>query len=144
MHAVVQAGFWPCLVVCPANLRVIWERVFGAVAPWVKVVLPGSMVAIGQGDVVIVAFNRLAEWHAGLAARRFAVLIVDEAHLIRNAGELRAAERRALEWSVQNGLHHSMHQTEAVLEISKGIPVISALTGTPILSRPVQLLISCV
>jgi hypothetical protein len=94
--------------------------------------------------VVIVAFNRLAEWHAGLAAWRFAVLIVDEAHLIRNAGELRAAERRALEWSVQNGLYHSMHRTEAVLEISKGIPVVWALTGTPILSRPDQLLISCV
>ena len=139
VQAVVQAGFWPCLVVCPANVRVIWERVFGAVAPRVKVVLPGSTVAIGQGDVVIVAFNRLAEWHAGLVARRFAVLIVDEAHLIRNAGELRAAERRALEWSVQNGLHHSMHRTEAVLEISKGIPVVWALTGTPILSRPVQL-----
>ena len=59
VHAVVQAGFGPCPVVCPANVRVIWERVFGAVAPWVKVVLPGSMVAIGQGDVVIVAFNRL-------------------------------------------------------------------------------------
>lgn len=36
VHAVIQAGLWPCLVVCPANVRVIWERVFGAVAPWVR------------------------------------------------------------------------------------------------------------
>lgn len=139
VQAVLQGGRWPCLVVCPANVRVIWERVFGAVASWVKVVLPGMMSEIAQGDAVIISFNRLAEWHAGLAARSFAVLIVDEAHLIRNAGELRAAERRALEWSVERGLHHSMHRTEAVLEIAKGIPVIWALTGTPILSRPVQL-----
>ena len=139
VHAVIQAGLWPCLVVCPANVRVIWERVFGALAPWVKVVLPGSMAATGQGDVAIVSFNRLAEWHAGLASRSFAVLIVDEAHLIRNAGELRAADKRALEWSVKNGLYHSMHRTEAVLELSRGIGIVWALTGTPILSRPVQL-----
>ena len=139
VHAVVQGGMWPCLVVCPANVRVIWERVFGAVAPWVKVALPGMMTDIAQGEVVVVSFNRLAEWLAPLAARSFAVLIVDEAHLIRNAGELRAAEKRALEWSVERGLHHSMHRTEAALEIAKGIPVVWALTGTPILSRPVQL-----
>jgi SWI/SNF-related matrix-associated actin-dependent regulator of chromatin subfamily A-like protein 1 len=139
VHAVVLGAMWPCLVVCPANVRVIWERVFGAVAPWVKVRLPGAAAEIAQGEVVVVSFNRLAEWHAHLAARSFAVLIVDEAHLIRNAGELRAAERRALEWSVERGLHHTMHRTEAALEIAKGIPVIWALTGTPILSRPVQL-----
>jgi SWI/SNF-related matrix-associated actin-dependent regulator of chromatin subfamily A-like protein 1 len=139
VHAVLQGGLWPCLVICPANVRVIWARVFGAVAPWVKVVLPGLMAEVAQGQVVIVSFNRLAEWHAGLAARSFAVLIVDEAHLIRNAGELGAAGKRALDWSVERGLHHSMHRTEAALEIARGIPVIWALTGTPILSRPVQL-----
>jgi SWI/SNF-related matrix-associated actin-dependent regulator of chromatin subfamily A-like protein 1 len=137
--AVVQSGLWPCLVVCPANVRDIWKQIFGALAPWVKVVLPGSMGAVAEGDVVVVSFNRLAEWHAGLASRAFAVLIVDEAHLIRNAGELRAADKRALEWSVAHGLYHSMHRTEAVLELSKSIPVVWALTGTPILSRPVQL-----
>jgi SWI/SNF-related matrix-associated actin-dependent regulator 1 of chromatin subfamily A len=83
VHAVVQGGMWPCLVVCPANVRVIWERVFGAVAPWVKVALPGMMTDIAQGEVVVVSFNRLAEWLAPQAARSFAVLIVDEAHLIR-------------------------------------------------------------
>jgi type II secretory pathway component PulL len=61
------------------------------------------MTDIAQGEVVVVSFNRLAEWLAPLAARSFAVLIVDEAHLIRNAGELRAAEKRALEWSVERG-----------------------------------------
>ena len=139
VHAVLQGGMWPCLVVCPANVRVIWQRVFGAVAPWVKVSVPAVTGEVAQGQVVVVSFNRLAEWHAGLAARSFAVLIVDEAHLIRNAGEMRAAEKRALEWSVERGLHHSMHRTEAALEIAKGIPVVWALTGTPILSRPVQL-----
>ena len=52
---------------------------------------------------------------------------------------MRAGDKRALDWSVEHGLHHSMHRTEALLEISKGIPVVWALTGTPILSRPVQL-----
>jgi hypothetical protein len=38
--------------VAGANVRVIWERVFGAVAPWVKVVLPGLISEIAQGDAV--------------------------------------------------------------------------------------------
>ena len=139
VHAVVRGGMWPCLVVCPANVRVVWERVFRAVAPGVKVVLPGNINGITQGEVVIVSFNRLAEWHAGLVARPFGVLIVDEAQLIRNSGEMRAGDKKALDWSVEHGLHHSMHRTEALLEISKGIPVVWALTGTPILPRPVQL-----
>jgi len=71
VHAVVRGGMWPCLVVCPANVRVVWERVFRAVAPGVKVVLPGNINGITQGEVVIVSFNRLAEWHAGLVARPF-------------------------------------------------------------------------
>lgn len=79
VHAVVKGSMWPCLVVCPANVRVVWERVFRAVAPGVKVVLPGNINGITQGEVVIVSFNRLAEWHAGLVARPFSVLIVDEA-----------------------------------------------------------------
>ena len=40
---------------------------------------------------------------------------------------------------MERGLHHSMHRTEAALKIARGILVIWALTGTPILSRPVQL-----
>jgi SWI/SNF-related matrix-associated actin-dependent regulator of chromatin subfamily A-like protein 1 len=107
VQAFVEGGMWPCLVVCPANVRVIWERVFEAAAPWVKVVLSRVMTEIAQGEVVVVSSNQLAEWHASLAARSFAVLIVDEAHLIRNAGELRAAKKRALEWSVERGFHHS-------------------------------------
>ena len=38
--------------VAGANVRVIWERVFGAVAPWVKVVLPGLISEIARGDAV--------------------------------------------------------------------------------------------
>jgi hypothetical protein len=33
-------------------VRVIWERVFGAVAPWVKVVLPGLISEVARGDTV--------------------------------------------------------------------------------------------
>ena len=61
------------------------ERVFEAAAPWVKVMLPGVMTDIAQGEVVVVSFNRLAEWHASLAARSLTVLVIDEAPLIRNA-----------------------------------------------------------
>jgi SWI/SNF-related matrix-associated actin-dependent regulator 1 of chromatin subfamily A len=139
VQAIVECGKMPCLVVCPANVRVVWERIVRLAAPWLKVVCPVSGRDMESGDVVIVSFNRVAEWYAGLVARDFAVFIVDEAHLLRNAGELDAAGRRALEWSVEHGVPRSMHRTEAVLELAKGIPVIWALTGTPILSRPVQL-----
>jgi hypothetical protein len=43
------------------------------------------MTDIAPGEVVVVSFNRLAEWHVSLAARSLAVLIIEEAHLIRNA-----------------------------------------------------------
>jgi hypothetical protein len=39
----------------------------------------------------------------------------------------------------ERGCTRACIEPRSVLEISKGIPVVWALTGTPILSRPVQL-----
>jgi hypothetical protein len=49
VHAVVQAGFWPCLVVCPANVRVIWERVLGAWRRGLRWCCRGLWLRLGKG-----------------------------------------------------------------------------------------------
>jgi hypothetical protein len=98
-----------------ANVRVVWERVFGAVAPWVKVVLPGVMTDIAQGEVVVVSFNRLAEWHESLAARSFAVLTSTKSTCSGTAENGARLKRERLNGAWSAGCIMAHARTEAAL-----------------------------
>ncbi len=107
------------VVVCPASLRLNWQR---EIERW----WPGSEVAVAEGsklDVpregwVVVNYDVLARHNDVLRNWQPAVLVLDEAHYVKN----RKAQR-----------------SRAAAALAKGIDRVWALTGTPVPNRPIEL-----
>lgn len=117
------------LVICPASLRLNWQR------EWQKWCVKGLAVgvfstgdkAIPQTDVVVINYDSLKKLIGQIHARNWDLLICDEAHALKNG----KAQRTQL---VLGKWHR---------EADKKKPAISAarkvfLTGTPILNRPYE------
>jgi len=126
--ATIEAdGAFPAVVICPASMKLVWER---EAKHW----LPRRTVAIlgGRTDEVwtehtaaaeIIVLNYdILDWHADkLIELEPRALILDESHYVKNA---RAA------------------RTKAALELAGRLPddaLRLALTGTPILNRAEEL-----
>ena len=125
LAAVHDKSAYPALVVCPASLKLNWKR---EAEKW----LPGKTVTVLDGkkagesltgnDVVVINYdivkNRLTE----LKAIQWKSMILDESHYIKGEKTLR---------------------TKAVLELAKtcysSLKLKLALTGTPILNEPKEL-----
>jgi SWI/SNF-related matrix-associated actin-dependent regulator of chromatin subfamily A-like protein 1 len=118
---------FPTVVVCPASMKLVWER---EAQHW----LPNRTVAVLGGrtdevwteetaaaDIVVLNYDIL-DWHSDrLAQLEPRALILDESHYVKNA---RAA------------------RTKAALELANRLPdgaLRLALTGTPILNRAEEL-----
>ena len=106
------------LVICPASLKLNWQR---ELTKWLT--RPMS-VGIGNGtgipdtDIVIVNYDILTKHKAALTAGRWDVAVLDEVHYIKNA---------------------KAQRTKAAIAIARKAKRIIALTGTPILNRPKEL-----
>jgi SWI/SNF-related matrix-associated actin-dependent regulator of chromatin subfamily A-like protein 1 len=120
-------GAFPAIVVCPASMKLIWER---ETEKW----LPGRTVAVLEGrtaggwseeaetaDIVVLNYDILEAHSRPLAAREPKALILDESHYVKNprAGRTKAA------------LELAEHMPDDALRLG--------LTGTPILNRPEEL-----
>ena len=118
---------FPTVVVCPASMKLMWER---ETQKW----LPHRSVAVLEGrtdatwteetreaDIVVLNYDIL-DWHSEtLASLEPRALILDESHYVKNA---RAA------------------RTKAALELADRLPEDAlrlGLTGTPILNRAEEL-----
>jgi superfamily II DNA or RNA helicase len=116
--ATIQAtGAYPALIVCPASLKLNWQR---EAKKW----LPGRSVSIFTAaglaaEIEIINYDILKKNLNLLKMRGFKAVIFDESHALKN----RKSQR-----------------TEAAAELSKGIEIRLALTGTPVLNRPQELL----
>ena len=127
LAALQAAGAFPAVVVCPANLKLNWQREARA---W----LPGRSIerlsGLGGGDagaagppadVTIVNYEILGARLPELLAGRPRAVVVDEAHLCKNP----AAKR-----------------TRAAQQLAAAVPregLVLALTGTPVVNRPAEL-----
>ncbi len=114
---------FPAIVVCPASLKLNWER---EAAKW----LPHRSVALvtGRGgslpaaDILIVNYEIVAAHRDALARRGLQALIVDESHYCKNPQAKRTqAVRRLANAVVGDGLR-------------------LALTGTPVLNHADELI----
>jgi SWI/SNF-related matrix-associated actin-dependent regulator of chromatin subfamily A-like protein 1 len=126
--ATIEAdGAFPAVVLCPASMKLMWER---ESRHW----LPHRSVAVLDGrtdstwteeaeaaEIVVLNYDIL-DWHAvRLAELEPKTLVLDESHYVKNA---RAA------------------RTKAALELAERLPEDAlrlALTGTPILNRAEEL-----
>jgi SWI/SNF-related matrix-associated actin-dependent regulator of chromatin subfamily A-like protein 1 len=114
---------FPAVVVCPASLKLNWER---EVERW----LPHRSVAVIQGrmpvpptaEITILNYEVVAAHREALGRLRPRALVVDESHLCKNPQAKRTqAVRRLAETVVPDGLR-------------------LALTGTPVLNHAEELI----
>ncbi|MDQ3587172.1 MAG: DEAD/DEAH box helicase [Actinomycetota bacterium] len=127
LAAIEADGGFPVAVVCPASVKLNWER---ETQRW----LPHRRVAVVDGradagwppdaegaELVILNYDILEAHLDRLLARGLRALVLDESHYVKNA----RAQR-----------------TKATIELASKLPegaLRLALTGTPVLNRPEEL-----
>ena len=123
LAALEADGAFPAVVVCPASMKLVWQR---EAERWLAhrsvAVVNGRAPVPPSGDVTILNYEIAAAHGAALARRRLRALVVDEAHYCKNPHAKRTqAVRRLAESVVDGGLR-------------------LALTGTPVLNHPEELI----
>ncbi len=120
--ATVQAGgTYPALVVCPASLKHNWQREVRMWLPGKTTHIVDNQVGVKNADVVIINYDILSKQKDALIAGGFQSLIFDESHYAKNSAAARTKALKAIAASIPD----------------KGM--VLALTGTPVLNRPVEL-----
>lgn len=89
ISALALAGVPRALVVCPASLKLNWRDEFGAWAPRYSVGVADAKTW-PDTDVVIVNYDVLEKQKARIFENPWPVLILDEAHYIKNPGATRS------------------------------------------------------
>ncbi len=91
----------PALVVAPSSVLHTWRAEAEKFAPSLKLTLfhegDRSLGKLGEGDVVVVSWTLLAREAESFAKVRFATVVLDEAHAIKNAGTQRAKAAHGLQ-----------------------------------------------
>jgi SWI/SNF-related matrix-associated actin-dependent regulator 1 of chromatin subfamily A len=110
----------PVIIVVPASLKLNWEQ---EIEKW----LPNPTVQILYGtlpnkqltgEFIIINYDVLPYWLDQLISLNAAILITDEGHYYKN---------------------NKAKRTRAVKRLSRRIPHIIVLTGTPIMNRPIEI-----
>lgn len=116
------ANLFPAVVVCPTAVRLNWQREVGRWLPHrtVKVVY-GTAPTSETVDVLILGWDVLHAWTDALPSARAAIF--DEAHLAKNGQSRRT--KAAIRYADR---------------VRDGEGVVIAMTGTPIVNRPTELI----
>lgn len=125
----VQAISWtllhpekiPILVVCPATLKINWQREFKKWTDIKSYIINSqdtNLRLIKNVDAYIINYDIVDKMKDLLIKMNFQIIMLDEVHYCKNIKRKR---------------------TKAINELVKGIPHIIAITGTPILNRPIEL-----
>ncbi|MBN1250159.1 MAG: DEAD/DEAH box helicase [Anaerolineae bacterium] len=115
------------LIICPASLRLNWRR---EAKRWlVRPLSVGIAVdTFPATDVVVVNYDRLGRHRAALRSREWDLLVIDEAHYLKNPKAQRTQEVLG---RPKRGAKESIRPILASRRMF--------LSGTPILNRPVEL-----
>jgi SWI/SNF-related matrix-associated actin-dependent regulator of chromatin subfamily A-like protein 1 len=119
---------FPAIVVCPASMKLMWEREASIWLPKRKVaVLDGRTSATWteealEAEIVVLNYDILDSQEERLTALGARALVLDESHYVKNPGARR---------------------TKSAIRLAERLPdgaLRLALTGTPILNRPEELI----
>jgi len=110
----------PAIIVCPASVKFNWRN---EINQWLTttenlVVIDKGKPDISKASIVIINYDILGKWLPDLKAINPEVIIFDESHMLKNSKAAR---------------------TKAAKNLSSEIDHVLALTGTPILNKPVEL-----
>lgn len=122
-----RLAVYPALIICPKGIRPNWKREIeqwsGRQSTRIKIVRTGKDSL--DGDVVIISYDLAARRADELKRRDFQLVLIDEAHALRNARQPlkgRTATRAAV-----------------VVNLALSIPRRIPITGTPKVNKAVDL-----
>lgn len=110
----------PAVIVVPASLKLNWKQEAEAILTEPNVeVLYGRHSYSTTGDILILNYDILVDWASYLSSIDVKILIVDEAHFCKSP---------------------TVQRTRGLLKLARTLTdkKIIALTGTPIISRPIE------
>ena len=114
---------FPAVVVCPAAMKLTWEREARKWLPHRSIAVVHGRVAVPPtGEITILNYEIVAAHREALGRRRPRAVVVDEAHYCKDPSAKRTQAVRAL----------------AAATRSDGLKL--ALTGTPVLNHPEELI----
>jgi len=123
LAALEAADAYPAIVVCPASLKLNWERETGHWLPHRSVaVVNGRSAVPPRGEITILNYEIVAAHAVELARLRPQAIVIDESHYCKNPRAKR---------------------TQAVRRLAGTIPpegLRLALTGTPVLNHAEELI----
>lgn len=117
----------PTVIVVPASLKLNWAK---EIKEWmsdglVQIIsgtqtfpLANSIGSYGPGPIYIINYDIVTAWLDRLKNLKPKVLILDECHYFKN---------------------NSANRTKAIKKLGKVVPHIIALSGTPIVNRPIEI-----
>ena len=112
----------PAIVVCPASVKLNWKK---EIVRWMPNAFPtiisgkkGIALNNCNSNIIIINYDILTAWESILSKLNPKVIILDEGHFIKN----RTAAR-----------------TKTAKRMCKKIPHIIALSGTPIINKPMEM-----
>jgi len=113
---------WPVLIICPSSVRFAWEE---AITRWLPSVDKEDVTVItkgkdyvGAGKFIIVSYDLVSKKNEDLRRKNFQFIILDESHSIKD---------------------HKSVRTKAIEPCLKEAKYLVLLSGTPALSRPIEL-----
>ena len=113
---------WPAVVVCPANLKLVWER---EAAKWLphrsRTLVSGRGTHARGADLTILNYEIVASHSERLLRERPKALVLDESHYCKNPRAKRTVALRKLAQAMP----------------SDALRV--ALSGTPVMNRPEEI-----
>lgn len=110
----------PVLVVCPNAVKYNWRK---EIMKWcpdssVAVISGRKSNGIGKADFYVINYDILNNHIDELVEQDLKMMVLDESHYVKN---------------------YKAKRSKSVIVLSKVIPQVIALTGTPILNRPIEL-----
>jgi len=121
--AALETGAKKILIVCPASLKINWEREIANYSNRTCYIAEGKKFST-EADFVIVNYDILKNFHSKddkenslLLQSNFELVILDEAHMVSNA---------------------QAQRTKLINDFVKNIKRVWLLTGTPMTSRPIN------
>lgn len=109
----------PVIIVVSASLKLNWQR---EAEKWLSdpntEILSGTKIHKTKGDIIIINYDILFAWIEELRRRKPQIIIMDESHYIKA---------------------NKAKRTKATKMLCKNIPHIIALSGTPIINRPIEI-----
>ncbi len=109
----------PIIIVVPSSLKYNWKKEILQWTSFVSIqIISGSKIVPITEDIIIINYDILSAWYPYLLKINPQVLITDECHYYKNS---------------------KAQRTKAIMKLGSHIRHVIALSGTPIINRPIEI-----